>query len=145
MIPQPPISTRTDTLFPYTTLFRSDVEHADPLVINVDELQIVERLQHIMAGIIEDVGARMIVDAREEAFEGHPVVQILAGMNLIGEVDPLFVESVEDRPPAFRELAERLLDQSRRALRPRLEARKRVVQGKGGSVRVDLGGGRPNK
>src|SRR3546814_16313805 len=59
-----------------------DVEHADPLVINVDELQIVERLQHIMAGIIEDVGARMIVDAREEAFEGHPVVQILAGMNL---------------------------------------------------------------
>src|SRR3546814_5006504 len=55
-----------------------DVEHADPLVINVDELQIVERLQHIMAGIIEDVGARMIVDAREEAFEGHPVVQILA-------------------------------------------------------------------
>src|SRR3546814_1386245 len=121
MIPQPPISTRTDTLFPYTTLFRSDVEHADPLVINVDELQIVERLQHIMAGIIEDVGARMIVDAREEAFEGHPVVQILAGMNLIGEVDPLFVESVEDRPPAFRELAERLLDQSRRALRPRIE------------------------
>src|SRR3546814_17476295 len=66
-----------------------DVEHADPLVINVDELQIVERLQHIMAGIIEDVGARMIVDAREEAFEGPPVVQILAGLNLIGEVDPL--------------------------------------------------------
>src|SRR3546814_10911253 len=27
-----------------------DVEHADPLVINVDELQIVECLQHIMAG-----------------------------------------------------------------------------------------------
>src|SRR3546814_12150291 len=48
-----------------------DVEHADPLVINVDELQIVERLQHIMAGIIEDVGARMIVDSREEALEGH--------------------------------------------------------------------------
>src|SRR3546814_6909907 len=24
MIPRPPISTRTDTLFPYTTLFRSD-------------------------------------------------------------------------------------------------------------------------
>src|SRR3546814_18565030 len=71
--------------------------------------------------MIEVVGAGMMVDAREEAFEGHPVVQILAGMNLIGEVDPRFVESVEDRPPAFRELAERLLDQSRRALRPRIE------------------------
>src|SRR3546814_4440728 len=30
MIRRPPISTRTDTLFPYTTLFRSDVER-DPL------------------------------------------------------------------------------------------------------------------
>src|SRR3546814_17721049 len=27
MIRRPPISTRTDTLFPYTTLFRSTVEH----------------------------------------------------------------------------------------------------------------------
>src|SRR3546814_8977912 len=27
MIRRPPISTRTDTLFPYTTLFRSDVLH----------------------------------------------------------------------------------------------------------------------
>src|SRR3546814_10475105 len=81
-----------------------DVEHADPLVINVDELQIVERLQHIMAGIIEDVGARMIVDAREEAFEGHPVVQILAGMNLIGEVDPLFVERSEEHTSDLQSL-----------------------------------------
>src|SRR3546814_9002396 len=28
MIPRPPRSTRTDTLFPYTTLFRSDVDDA---------------------------------------------------------------------------------------------------------------------
>src|SRR3546814_13670088 len=52
-----------------------DVEHADPLVINVDELQIVERLQHIMAGIIEDVGTRMIIDAGKEALEGTAVVE----------------------------------------------------------------------
>src|SRR3546814_16259377 len=30
MIRRPPRSTRTDTLFPYTTLFRSLVEHAAP-------------------------------------------------------------------------------------------------------------------
>src|SRR3546814_15887732 len=29
MIRRPPISTRTDTLFPYATLFRSQVGHAD--------------------------------------------------------------------------------------------------------------------
>src|SRR3546814_12992305 len=32
MIRRPPRSTRTDTLFPYTTLFRSMVAHADSLV-----------------------------------------------------------------------------------------------------------------
>src|SRR3546814_18875214 len=31
MIRRPPISTRTDTLFPYTTLFRSTRHAADPL------------------------------------------------------------------------------------------------------------------
>src|SRR3546814_7215942 len=30
MIPRPPISTRTDTLFPYTTLFRSQCARAAP-------------------------------------------------------------------------------------------------------------------
>src|SRR3546814_14459588 len=30
MIPRPPISTRTDTLFPYTTLFRSGCRGAGP-------------------------------------------------------------------------------------------------------------------
>src|SRR3546814_14019045 len=32
MIRRPPISTRTDTLFPYTTLFRSGGEHRVPAV-----------------------------------------------------------------------------------------------------------------
>src|SRR3546814_6512627 len=32
MIRRPPRSTRTDTLFPYTTLFRSDIaDHAQPI------------------------------------------------------------------------------------------------------------------
>src|SRR3546814_14494589 len=34
MIRRPPISTRTDTLFPYTTLFRSWIEVADLLRIH---------------------------------------------------------------------------------------------------------------
>src|SRR3546814_8689330 len=33
MIPRPPRSTRTDTLFPYTTLFRSTIAHGDDLEI----------------------------------------------------------------------------------------------------------------
>src|SRR3546814_1655528 len=37
MIRRPPRSTRTDTLFPYTTLFRSAVEHAENVMVRPDE------------------------------------------------------------------------------------------------------------
>src|SRR3546814_17128217 len=35
MILRPPRSTRTDTLFPYTTLFRSNVPHRDEVCISL--------------------------------------------------------------------------------------------------------------
>src|SRR3546814_3668312 len=44
MIRRPPRSTRTDTLFPYTTLFRSDLA---PLLIGKDATNLRE-LQHLM-------------------------------------------------------------------------------------------------
>src|SRR3546814_19568233 len=40
MIRRPPSSTRTDTLFPYTTLFRSD---ADPLQVDADQQPALQR------------------------------------------------------------------------------------------------------
>src|SRR3546814_17637765 len=38
MIRRPPRSTRTDTLFPYTTLFRSFVDRAEEAVFDIEEL-----------------------------------------------------------------------------------------------------------
>src|SRR3546814_4675481 len=40
MIRRPPRSTRTDTLFPYTTLFRSAVDEAGGLVVDDDDRKI---------------------------------------------------------------------------------------------------------
>ncbi len=48
-------------------------------------------------------------------------MQILARMNLIGEVDALFVEGIEDRPPALTELGEGGLDQAGWPLRPGID------------------------
>src|SRR3546814_5017376 len=45
MIRRPPRSTRTDTLFPYTTLFRSD-GHADALRHDVEDLEGAVGLAH---------------------------------------------------------------------------------------------------
>ena len=84
-------------------------------MIDVDEGEIVELLQHEVAGVVEDVRARVIVDRVEEALEGHAVVQVLARMDFVGEIDARLVERVEDRPPALRQFVERFLDQARRA------------------------------
>src|SRR6056297_3960692 len=40
MMRRPPRSTRTDTLFPYTTLFRSALERVDGVVQSVEELHV---------------------------------------------------------------------------------------------------------
>src|SRR3546814_2452278 len=40
MIRQPPRSTRTDTLFPYTTLFRSDPDQAVALTVGDDGMRL---------------------------------------------------------------------------------------------------------
>src|SRR3546814_14498233 len=43
MIQRPPRSTRTDTLFPYTTLFRSDRDHP-PRVQQVEQMACFDRM-----------------------------------------------------------------------------------------------------
>ena len=57
----------------------------------------------------------MVVDPGQEALERHPVVQVLARVNFVGDIDALFLERVEDRPPA---LAEFVLGQHRPQQRP---------------------------
>src|SRR5213080_1706067 len=98
-----------------------DVKHADPLVIDVDVFEIVELLQHEMAGIVQDVATLVTADAVEEHFEGHSVMQILARMDLEAGVDALVLEHIENRAPAPRQLVERRLDQTRRPLGPGIE------------------------
>src|SRR3546814_15469358 len=59
MIPLPPRSTRTDTLFPYTTLFRSEVEISRSLGVDI-------KLSHIPV-------KRMIRLSREAMAKLHPI------------------------------------------------------------------------
>src|SRR3546814_8584663 len=54
MLRRPPRSTRTDTLFPYTTLFRSDVaHHVTEIVFGGDDLDLHDRLEQDRAGLVE--------------------------------------------------------------------------------------------
>src|SRR5437773_10789186 len=96
-----------------------DVKHADAVVIEVDVLEIVELLQHEGTGIVQQVAALVTAHALEEHLERHAVVQILAGMDLEAGVDAVFLEHVENRTPAPRQLVKRRLDQTGRPLRDR--------------------------
>src|SRR3546814_12419560 len=65
MIRRPPRSTRTDTLFPYTTLFRSRIEPADAQELALAEIaadlhagDALERFGDVLLGIFADVLGR---------------------------------------------------------------------------------------
>src|SRR3546814_5445979 len=51
MIRRPPRSTRTDTLFPYTTLFRSPPEHLDDGVLRAQGLHHLRRRGVVLLGV----------------------------------------------------------------------------------------------
>src|SRR3546814_7056704 len=72
MIRRPPRSTRTDTLFPYTTLFRSDVSGA--------------RVAHSSGGAIEQGGALRGGGATELDAGTGDVVLSNAGNDFVGTV-----------------------------------------------------------
>jgi len=105
------------------------VEHSDALVIEVEVFEIVELLDYEVAGIEENVAARMIVYALEEHFEGDAVVEIFAWVDFEAEVDVGFVEDVRMGRQRAASSFEGGLDQARRALRPRVKIRPRERAG----------------
>src|SRR5690348_11712286 len=88
-----------------------DVERANALVVDVDEGEVVQLLQDEVTRVVQDVGARVLADAVEKALERHAVMQILARVQLEADIHAGFIESVQDRAPAFAEFRERFLDQ----------------------------------
>ena len=97
------------------------VKHFNAVVIEVDVFEIVELLDDEVARIVEEVAARVIVEALEKHFERHAVVEIFAGVDLEAEVDVGFVERVKDGAPASGQFVEGGLDEAGGALRPRVE------------------------
>src|SRR3546814_15182149 len=62
MIRRPPRSTRTDTLFPYTTLFRSVRPDDCPGIAALGFEDVLERLEHVRVAQVPAFGAAIIHD-----------------------------------------------------------------------------------
>src|SRR6185369_14360663 len=99
------------------------MKHLDALMIDVDVVEVIERLQHEMRRVVEDVAARMIADPLQEHLEGDAIMQVLTGMDLVADIDTDLVIGIEDRFPAFRQFVEGGFDQARGPLRPGIEIR----------------------
>src|SRR3546814_7832280 len=76
MTRRPPISTRTDTLFPYTTLFRS-WPRAGPFRVKVADKRGRERIASVDAGVADDGDGRFL--ATPEAAQARAVGAGLCG------------------------------------------------------------------
>src|SRR3546814_20727069 len=112
MIRRPPRSTRTDTLFPYTTLFRSTAN---------------DNFGHAAGdAVLVAMSERIKATLRKQDFAAR-----VGGDEFVVIVDPV---------EARRE-ADELADRIRHSMGEPID-RKSVVEGKRVSVRVDLGGRR---
>src|SRR5712691_7115484 len=58
------------------------MKHLDPLVVQVDKLQIIKLLQHEMARIKKYIASRVLAHALQKHFKRDPIVQIFARMDL---------------------------------------------------------------
>src|SRR3546814_8938487 len=99
MIRRPPRSTRTDTLFPYTTLFRSAGEFA---VLEVERDRVVAREFHRARAALR-VGAAVVFlprDIGERGFGLHArdaeCEQARLSARLVDETQPLAVKANRD-------------------------------------------------
>ncbi len=101
------------------------MEGSDAVVITIDEAEIIHVLQQHVAGIVEDLRARVMVDEGQESLEGGAVVQVLAGMELETQLDAGTVRLVEQWAPAPRQFVEGACDQPRGVWRIRIKERPR--------------------
>ena len=108
------------------------MEHADAVGVDVEMVDIVELLQDVMRRIVKHAGPRMAADAVEEHLITVAVMQILAGVDFIADIDAAGLGMIKDRLPAPGEFVERLFDQPGGALRPGVEIGPGQRAGKGG-------------
>src|SRR3546814_15520060 len=102
MIRRPPRSTRTDTLFPYTTLFRSDEQNRAARFRTVVSL-IMGGNEHFFEGIVNGIIRRE--KAGEAGFGYDPVFQPEGFENTFAEMAPEEKNRISHRGRAIEQLA----------------------------------------
>src|SRR3546814_20631077 len=119
MIRRPPRSTRTDTLCPYTTLFRSEAKNNAESLIHSTERQLEEHGDKFDAALKSEIEAA-VAEAKTAVEGGDPAAM---------------TEKSQALAQAAMKLGQAIYEKAQ-------QDRKSVVSGKSVYVRVDIGGRR---
>ena len=101
------------------------MEHPDPVFVDVDVVEIIEALEHVVRRIIEHAGPVVVARAFKEHLIGDAVVEVFARMDFVADIDAAIFGVIQYRLPARGEFVEGCLDQTGGALRPRIYVRPR--------------------
>src|SRR3546814_11877900 len=123
MIRRPPRSTRTDTLFPYTTLFRSDIVSGN----SAFRLDLIGSFR-----LVGPDGARILIPSKRSC--------ILLAMLATSRSGERSRRWLQERLWGSRERTNSQASLRRELSNPRPLARTSVVEGRSVFVRVDFGG-----
>src|SRR3546814_17526281 len=114
MIRRPPRSTRTDTLFPYTTLFRSPFRFARPAIVRIEQAgyrlePATLVLQQGRVDLAGRFGQQTAMQARFKDFDLALVNMASPGLGIAGKatVTMAFAPDASDFPTATPRLAHR--------------------------------------
>src|SRR5690606_38064002 len=88
------------------------------VVVEVDKLDMVQALQEEVAGVVEDIGALVVVGGCQEALKSHPVMKVLSGMQFVTNVRSSLVEGVQNGQPSVGKLLKSGFHQAGGALGP---------------------------
>ena len=97
------------------------VKGAHPLVIEVEEGEVIELLQQHVAGVVEHVDPGVLAGRLEEALQRGAIEQVLPRVQLVADVHPGLVKGIEQGEPAPGQLGEGLLDEAGGPLGPGVE------------------------
>src|SRR5690606_18476373 len=91
-------------------------------MVDVDVLQIIKLLQYEMAWVVKDIAACVFSGRFPESLKGHTIVKVFTRMAFITNINARVIKGVEYVKPPLRKLLERIVNKSRRALRPRINS-----------------------
>jgi hypothetical protein len=101
-------------------------------MVEVKKFEVIELLQDHVAGVIENIGARVVMDSCQKLLKRDAVMEVFARVQFEADVYTCFVERIKDRKPALAQFLKCFIDHACGALGPRVKERPGECSGKCG-------------